>query len=212
MFRTSQVATDNSIVGSRVNIKAIQFELHINSWWHVRTVSNKMNFITLFAILAIIIGLSESFQTDSLAENINEDRIVGGRTAHIAQFQYQVSLRERSQLRGSVGWFANRCGGTIIANRWILTAAECAKRDVKDMVAVVGANHIVNDGEIYQLDRIVKHPEYNSKNLHHNLCLLRTAKRIEYRHGVRPIQLRKRRVTAALKATVAGWGQSKVAK
>lgn len=170
-----------------------------------------MNSISLFAILAVIIGSSESIQTDSPAENINEDRIVGGRTAHFAQFQYLVSLRERSQVNGSVGWFAHRCGGTIIANRWILTAAKCANRDVKDTVAVVGANHIVNDGEIYHLDRIVKHPEYNSENLQHNLCLLRTAKRIEYRHGVRPIQLRKRPVTTDLKATVAGWGQSKVA-
>lgn len=170
-----------------------------------------MNFFTLFAFSAVIIGLSESLQSDSFAENINEDRIVGGQTAHIAQFHFQVSLRERAlNANGTLGTIRNRCGGTIIANRWILTAVDCPTRDVKDTLAVVGANHIENDGKIYHLDRIINHPDYTSQYRRNDLCLLRTVKRIDYRHGVRPIQLRKRPVEEGLVATVSGWGQTQV--
>lgn len=43
-------------------------------------------------------------------------RVVGGLEAHEGQFPHQVSLR----LQGS-----HICGGSIIANKFILTAAHC---------------------------------------------------------------------------------------
>ena len=49
-----------------------------------------------------------------------EGRIVGGSNADISDYPWQVSLQRRS---GS-GWY-HICGGSIIDNRWIVTAAHC---------------------------------------------------------------------------------------
>lgn len=175
--------------------------------------SIKMNFSALFAIiLAIIIGSSESVHLDSLVENINDNRITGGETAKFNQFPYQVSLREKTKVNGTLGWFGHRCGGSIISSRWILTSADCTTRDVSETAAVLGAYHIQNDGQVYRLDKAINHPEYDYKNGHNDLCLVRTIEKIRWSPAVRPIPLRKRVVEDGLEATVSGWGRIRVRK
>ena len=48
------------------------------------------------------------------------NRIVGGREAERCAWPWQVSI----QRQGSLGWY-HTCGGSIIDERWIVTAAHC---------------------------------------------------------------------------------------
>lgn len=174
-----------------------------------------MNFFELLAISAVItvvIASSESFRLDSLEENINEDRIVGGKTARPGQFPYMVSLRKQAQEDDTIVW-RHACGGSILNNRWILTAAHCTVNfEPYDMLIAVAAHHIRNDGKFYGLDRVVNHPKYkkHSKKAKNDISLLRTNETIQFTNFVRPIPLRKQFVGADVASTISGWGATQV--
>jgi len=51
---------------------------------------------------------------------LSHSRIVGGREAKRCAWSWQVSV----QRRGRFGWY-HTCGGSIIHEHWIMTAAHC---------------------------------------------------------------------------------------
>lgn len=172
-----------------------------------------MNLFTLFAVSAVIIGLSESFQSESLVENITDDRIIGGKTARPGQFPYQISLRHKKNKNGTTNWFSHRCGGSIISRNWVVSAAHCAQGwDSKpsDLAVAVGAHRRKNDGKIYLLKAIFNHPKYNKYTIHNDITLLQTIEKIEFNKFVRSIPLRRQIVNAGTAAIVSGWGTIQV--
>lgn len=165
-----------------------------------------MKLFVLFAILAVFSGSSASFRLNSLAEDFSEDRIVGGSTAKRGQFPHQVSLRTRENI--------HKCGGSIISNHWIVSAAHCTRgySSPSELVAVVGAHHIKSDGHAYNLSRLVAHPEYvfngEEKLGLNDIALLKTSESIKFTDLVKPIALRKQYLAGGehTSLTVSGWG------
>jgi len=98
-------------------------------------------------------------------------RIVGGRTAAPGEFPWQVSLSFLDRKVGHYHW----CGGTIISEDWILTAAHCttgithANATLRANVRViVGAWNITSTSENTQnigIDRVFVHPGYIWENM-----------------------------------------------
>lgn len=81
-----------------------------------------------------------------------EPYIFGGRNAKEGQFPYQVSIRKRDHK-------LHRCGGSILSNRFILTAAHCAysQEYVADQFVVVGTIHLHDGGYPLDLDKMIQH-------------------------------------------------------
>lgn len=70
--------------------------------------------------------------------------ILNGEKAKLNQFPYMVSLREY-QKNDDV--YAHHCGGSLISDRWILSANHCFPRNAKtyntsNILIVVGTNEI----------------------------------------------------------------------
>ncbi|KAM7356938.1 brachyurin-like isoform 2-T2 [Cochliomyia hominivorax] len=120
-----------------------------------------------------------------------EGRITNGELAKPGQFPYQVGL---SLVFGNSGAW---CGGTLISNRWILTAAHCT--DGADGVTVYfGATDIKNDHEkgqqrIYTSNaNIVVHADWNPNTMANDISLIKLPVVIEFNDLIQPATLPKK--------------------
>lgn len=130
--------------------------------------------------------------------------VSGGQEAHIKDVPHQVSL----QVLG-----INNCGGSIIGNRWILTAAHCFKDPIMASITTVKAGITKLDTPIsttreYQIKRVIKHPNYNGITEENDIALLELTRNIEFNSNTKIISLGEYSYLYDIgrKAKVSGWG------
>ena len=138
--------------------------------------------------------------------------IVGGTEAKTNEFPFMVSLQYQSQ---------HFCGGSILNERWVLTAAHCltdlqrpledSKIKPGDIKLIIG--NVYRDGtdmnlqsESYAAQRFVIHGCYTDMN--YDIALIKTDKDISFdKPNVKPICLPlKNKEPVSEDITIAGWG------
>jgi secreted trypsin-like serine protease len=96
-------------------------------------------------------------------------RIVGGERTDIKQHPWQVALSVT--MDGQI----HLCGGSIVAERWVLTAAHCFKPTTApgEVKAKAGATNYKTQGAWTDIEKVVIHESYNPNTHEHDIALIK---------------------------------------
>lgn len=149
------------------------------------------------SLFALAFGLAVSAQA-----NIRfGQKIVGGTDAERGEFPYIVSLQ------GSWGHF---CGGSLISENWVLTAAHCVRGG--SIAKIVVGLHNQKDmagTEVFKAAKVISHPEYNSSKMDYDFALIQ----LDGNSSFKPVALNNVDIKISddsnIESTTAGWGYTK---
>ncbi|XP_065342472.1 trypsin-1-like [Cloeon dipterum] len=126
------------------------------------------------------------------------DKIVGGSPAAAGEIPWQVSLQY------SDGF--HFCGGSIISEEWILTAAHCSDQVASQVRVIVGTLESANPGQTLEVAEIVANPDYNSNTFTGDIAVWRVASPIAWDSNTQPAALSTATPGTGDLTTVSGWG------
>ncbi|XP_023382484.1 kallikrein-11-like, partial [Pteropus vampyrus] len=133
---------------------------------------------------------------------------VGGETRVIKGYEclphsqpWQVALFQKTRLL---------CGATLIAPKWLLTAAHCRKPRYK----VLLGEHNLQRQDGYEQTRLATesfpHPDFNdslpNKDHRNDIMLVKLATPAVFTWAVRPLTLSSHCVTPGTRCLISGWG------
>lgn len=102
-------------------------------------------------------------------------RIYGGSEASYGMYPWQARIRRR--LGGLIGYHIHHCGGTIIGEFWILSAAHCFRDASKGQIIVRtgdnNARHRDKYEQEFDVETIIPHENYNSVDYDNDIALLK---------------------------------------
>ncbi|XP_012252329.1 trypsin-1-like [Athalia rosae] len=132
------------------------------------------------------------------------NRIVGGQISIPHIFPWVAAIFNKGSLH---------CGGTLINDRYILTAGHCVKwTNPNDLAIGLGMHDIenANEGYIAPIDRVILHENFESDQLHdtNDIALIKLKYPVKYSENVQPVCLpRKGSDYTDHAVKVTGWGR-----
>ncbi len=134
-------------------------------------------------------------------------RIVNGHEVAFDNNPWQIAMIRANVAEPRRSQF---CGGSIIADDWVLTAAHCVRNaivreDATRVEVVAGTTQWPIGGERIKVAAIHTHPEYNEQTMDHDFALLRLQTPVTVGKAV-ALADASTQVDDGLQTCVTGWG------
>lgn len=150
-----------------------------------------------------------------------QPRIIGGLAASIENFPFFALLEIKKEFNEAIAPWISYCGGSVLSDRWIMTAAHCLESDIPfpnademTVSVVVG----VDDRKIDNFDQLKRkvqsnftHEEFNSTGeLNNDIALIKLQEPIKFNEKVATIGLPRKahEELEYTKGTIIGFGKT----
>ncbi len=152
------------------------------------------------ALLLLLTPLLGCYEGEELQTSSGQSAIVGGAAIDVATAPYQVSLQDAN------GHF---CGGTIVSDRWIISAAHCGTPQT--VVAGITRLSQAAQGQTIQVKRTIINPAYTDPQVGSDISLIELATPLDLNgttvKAIRPqVKANSDLEKPAVLAKVTGWG------
>uniref|UniRef100_A0A182IQB2 Peptidase S1 domain-containing protein n=1 Tax=Anopheles atroparvus TaxID=41427 RepID=A0A182IQB2_ANOAO len=142
-----------------------------------------------------------------------DGRIIGGRNARTGDAPFHVSLRNLAHERRHGFGTGLFCGGSLISERLVLTAAHCFTTKAANIGVVAGVLNRYDRSAPMQLRhafRYLTHPHWNPKTLRADIGLLATSRPFVYENNVHSVPLAHRSPEEGWQQCIIfGWGRTR---
>ncbi|XP_053567885.1 serine protease 56 [Bombina bombina] len=133
-----------------------------------------------------------------------KSRIVGGSVTKPGSWPWLVNIRLNGELM---------CGGVLLGDLWVLTAAHCFTGNLNELhwTVVIGQYDLSKEAageKVLQVNRILMHPKFNQKTFNNDLALLELRSPATACERARPVCLPtvSEEPAAGTSCYIAGWG------
>lgn len=142
--------------------------------------------------------------------NYNKQRIVGGNYLAVGVYPWQVAILYNGKTLNRQG-----CGGTLVSDRHVITAAHCTYGKRKsDLFVRVGDTSFdtkkeVSNARTLGVKKIFNHPKYDESTLQHDIAILVLSRRLPLRKfpNIKPACLPALKAKFSGPGFISGWGR-----
>ncbi|XP_017773148.1 PREDICTED: serine protease snake-like [Nicrophorus vespilloides] len=127
-------------------------------------------------------------------------RIVGGIEAAENEFPHMVSLGYEE--KNDISW---QCAGSLISNKYVLTAASCISR-ITPKYAKLGTVDLDSKTEPLKIARVIRNPAFKPPFSYDDIGLIELEKPVEFSDSIRPACLNTEDSDVKHTFTATGWG------
>ncbi|KAL1764511.1 Kallikrein-14, partial [Sigmodon hispidus] len=135
----------------------------------------------------------------AMVQSQGDHKIIGGYTCIQNSQPWQVALLSGPGRRLV-------CGGVLLSDRWVITAAHCARSIIYVALGKHNLRRWEATQQVIRVVRKVPHPQYQPRAHNNDLMLLQLQKRARLGRAVRAISVARSCASPGTPCLVSGWG------